>query len=245
MSIKQLVTLAAGLAALSATSVASAKEITVMYAVNPPLMCEKNGQIDCVAGNLLKAAAKSSGFTLKAQQLPWARALETLNQTPNAIFAAQPVPDGAKPPGAQLLPVWTDDVFIWTLDGRKLSSDADIAKLQSVAVRRGTPFAVYMERKKSSAKIVDTNDWVQAAQMLDAGRVEAMTLTGQVGQANIVEAQKVPAARVNKYKVGELTFWLMSADQPSPEVAEFKKAVEAEKAKPEFQAELKRMGVRP
>lgn len=245
MNIKHLIHFAAGLAVLSASAIASAKEIVIMYAVNPPLMCEKNGQIDCIAGNLLKAAAKAGGFTLKPQQLPWARALEALNQTPNAIFAAQPVPDGAKPPGTQLLPVWTDDVFIWTLDGRKLNTDADVAKLQSVAVRRGTPFTVFMERKGSTAKVVDTNDWLQAAQMLDAGRVDAMTLTGQVGLANIVEAQKIPASRVNKYKVGELTFWLMAAGQPAPEVLEFKKAVEAEKAKPEFQADLKRMGVRP
>ena len=243
MSIKHTLFAAACFASIASVS---AKEITIMYAVNPPLMCEKNNQIDCVAGNLLKAAAKAGGFTLKTQALPWARAIETLDQTPNAVFAAQPVPDGANPPGgAKLLSVWTDDVFVWTLDGRKLTSDADVAKLQSVAVRRGTPFAVYMQRKGSTAKIVDTNDWVQAAQMLDAGRVDAMTLTGQVGQANIVDAQKIPVSRVNKYKVGELTFWLMSSAKAGPEVAEFKKAVETAKAQPEFQAELKRMGVRP
>lgn len=234
------------LACLAASNLALAKEIVVIYAVNPPLMCEKNNQIDCVAGNLLKAAAKTSGFELKAQPMPWARALEELDKTPNAIFAAQPIPDGANPPGGtKMLPVWTDDVFIWTVDGRKLGSDADVAKLQSVAIRRGTPFAVYLQRKNAPAKVVDTNDWVQAAQMLDAGRVEAMALTGQVGQANIIDGAKVAASRVNKYKVGELTFWVMSGAKSSPDVAEFKKAIEAEKGKPEFQAELKRMGVRP
>lgn len=246
MSLKSIArTSAFFVSTLLASATASAKEITVLYAVNPPLMCEKSGQIDCVAGNLLKAAAKASGFAIKAQALPWARALQALEETPNAVFAAQPVPDGAPAPGTKLMAVWTDDVFIWTLDDRKISSDADIAKLQSVAIRRGTPFSVFMDRKKSAAKVVDTNDWVQAAQMLDGGRVDAMTLTGQVGQASIIEAQKIPPSRVNKYKVGELTFWIMSGTKVGPEMAEFRKALEAEKAKPEFQAEFKRLGVRP
>lgn len=230
---------------LCAASAVSAKEITVLYAINPPLICEKDGQIDCVGGNLVKAAAKAGGFEIKAQALPWARALEVLEQTPNAIFVAQPVPDGAPAPGTKLLAVWTDDVFIWTLDARKIASDADVATLQTVAIRRGTPFATFLQRKKSGAKVVDTNDWVQAAQMLDTGRVDAMALTGQIGQANIVDIQKVAPSRINKYKVGELSFWIMSGSKTGPEVAEFRKALETEKGKAEYQGMLKQMGVRP
>jgi ABC-type amino acid transport substrate-binding protein len=137
-------------------------------------------------------------------------------------------------------------VFVFTLRDRKIASDADLKALGKINVRRGSPFVAYLEKKGVADKIHGTNDWVQGAQMLDAGRVDAMALTGLIGRTNIVDLQKVPEAQVNRYKVGDIGWFMVTKPGAiSADLEAFRKALEAEKAKPAYQAVLKQFGVRP
>ena len=224
----------------------AAKEIEILISNNPPLICMANGELDCIAGNLIKAAAKAGGFTLKVNDVPLARAKEIMETNPNALFAASGRNEFSENLYNWFFQVYTDDVFIFTLGDKKINSDADIAKLGKINVRRGSPFGAYLDKRGYASKITETNEWTQGAQMLESGRVDGMCLTGIVGLKNIVELQKIPAAQVNKYKVGEMA-WFLNAKlrgTPSPDLLEFKKFLEAEKAKPPFQEALKKYGVR-
>jgi len=224
----------------------TAKELTVLYTNNPPLICAKNGELDCLAGTLMKNAAKAGGFTLKASEVPWARAQETLDSNPNTVFAATGRNEFSEAQFGWFFRVYTDDVFVWTLRDKKVANDGDLAKLGKINVRRGSPFGAYLDKRGFGSKIYETADWVQGAQMLNEGRVDGMCLTGLIGRTNIIDIQKIPEAQVNKYKVGEMAWYINSKHgaAPSAELMEFKKLMEAEKAKPYFVDMLNKFGVR-
>ncbi len=193
----------------------------------------------------LKAAAKAGGFTLKLNEVPWARAKDQIEQTPNALFAATGRNEFTEKQFNWFFQVYSDDVFVFTLRDKKVGADADLKGLGKINVRRGSPFAAYLEKRGLADKVYETNDWVQGAQMLDAGRVDAMCLTGLIGRTNIVDLQKVPESQVNRYKVGDIGWYIISkAGTLSPELEAFRKALDAEKAKPAFQGVLKSYGVR-
>ena len=235
---------AATFAALPTTS-AWATEIQVFYTNNPPLICAKNGELDCIAGNLMKAAAKAGGFTLKLNEVPWARAKDQIEQTPNAVFAATGRNEFTEKQFNWFFQVYSDDVFVFTLGDKKIASDADLKGLGKINVRRGSPFAAYLEKRGLADKVNETNDWVQGAQMLDAGRIDAMCLTGLIGRTNIVDLQKVPESKVNLYKVGDIGWYIITKPGAvSPALESFRKAMEAEKAKPAFGNVVKSFGVR-
>ena len=247
MKISKVIILCSGIVAMFlSTQARAAKEIEVLITNNPPLICQINGELDCIAGNLLKAAAKAGGFTLKTREVVWARAKEILETTPNALFASTGRNEFSEGSFNWFFQVYTDDVFIFTLGDKKIASDADIAKLGKINVRRGSPFGAYLDKRGHASKILETAEWTQGAQMLDAGRVDGMCLTGIVGNKNIIDLQKIPESKVNRYKVGEISWFLNAKSQGalSPELLEFKKFLEAEKAKPAFQDALKKHGVR-
>ena len=239
---------ALALAALSALPMApawAAPEIQVFYTHNPPLICMKNGELDCIAGNLMKAAAKAGGFTLKLNEVPWARAKDQIEQTPNALFAATGRNEFTEKQFNWFFPIYSDDVFVFTLRDKKLAGEGDLKALGKINVRRGSPFAAYLEKRALGDKVYETNDWVQGAQMLEAGRVDAMCLTGLIGRTNIVDLQKVPEANVNRFKVGDIGWYIITKSGPlSADLEAFRKAMDAEKAKPPFQAVLKTFGVK-
>ncbi len=233
-------------AALPATPALAAGEIQIFYTNNPPLICAKDGELDCIAGNLMKAAAKAGGFKLKLNEVPWARAKDQIEQTPNALFAATGRNEFTEKQFNWYFPVYSDDVFVFTLRDKKINSEADLKTLGKINTRRGSPFVAYLDKRGLADRIYETNDWVQGAQMLDAGRVDAMCLTGLIGRTNIVDLQKVPASQVNRFKVGDIGWFIITKSGPvSADLEAFRKALEAEKAKPAFQAVLKSYGVRP
>lgn len=243
--VRRTLTLATFATLPAAPALASA-EIQVFYTNNPPLICAKNGELDCIAGNLMKAAAKAGGFKLKLNEVPWARAKDQIEQTPNALFAATGRNEFTEKQFNWYFPVYSDDVFVFTLRDKKVNSDADLKALGKINTRRGSPFVAYLDKRGVADKIHETNDWVQAAQMLDAGRIDAMCLTGLIGRTNIVDIQKVPESQVNRYKVGDIGWFIITKSGPvSADLEAFRKALEAEKAKPAFQAVLKGFGVRP
>ena len=233
------------LAAVPAAPAMAAAEIQVFYTNNPPLICAKNGELDCLAGNLMKAAAKAGGFTLKLNEVPWARAKDQIEQTPNALFAATGRNEFTEKQFNWFFPVYSDDVFVFTLRDKKVAGDADLKNLGKINVRRGSPFVAYLEKRGLADKVYETNDWVQGAQMLDAGRVDAMCLTGLIGRTNIIDLQKVSESQVNKYKVGDIGWYIITKPGAvSADLEAFRKAMEAEKAKPAFQNALKTFGVK-
>lgn len=218
-----------------------AKEIEVFWTDNPPLICQKNGELDCMAGVLLKNAAKAGGYTLKLSEVPWARALDALDKNPNAIFAATGRNDFSEAGSAWYQQVYSDKVNLFTLDGKKITSDADIAKLSKVIVRRGSPFSTYMKKKGAEDRVSETTDWKQAVSMVEAGRADGMCLSNLIGTTNLVTIGKIAESRVNRYEVGGINWWLVTAvhKQLSPDLTAFKGLLEAEKTKPYFQDILK------
>jgi ABC-type amino acid transport substrate-binding protein len=233
------------LSTLLPAAAALAAEIQIFYTNNPPLICAKNGELDCIAGNLLKAAAKAGGHTLKHSEVPWARAKEQLEQVPNALFAATGRNEFTEKQFNWYFPVYSDDVFVFTLRDQKIASEADLKGLGKINVRRGSPFVAYLEKRGMADKVYETNDWTQGAQMLDAGRVDAMCLTGLIGRTNIIDLQKVADSQVNRFKVGDIGWYIITKPGAvSPDLESFRKLLEAEKAKPAFQSAIKSFGVR-
>jgi ABC-type amino acid transport substrate-binding protein len=220
---------------------AGAAEIQVFWTDNPPLICQKNGELDCMAGILIKNAAKAGGYTLKATQIPWARALDMLDNTPNAMFASTGRNEFSEKSFNWYMQVYSDKVNIFTLDAKKLASDADIGKLSKVAIRRGSPFPDYLIKRGHGNRVFETNDWQQAVGMLDLGRVDAMCLTNLIGTTNLVQLGKLAEARINRYPVGEMSWYVITASNKpvSADLQAMKKLMEAEKAKPYFQDILK------
>jgi len=237
--------LALTLAAMLPGAAQAGGEIQIFYTNNPPLICAKNGELDCIAGNLLKAAAKAGGFTLKHSEVPWARAKEQIEQVPNALFAATGRNEFTEKQFNWYFPVYSDDVFVFTLRDKKVASEGDLKGLGKINVRRGSPFVAYLEKRGLADKVYETNDWVQGAQMLDAGRVDAMCLTGLIGRTNIIDLQKVPDAQVNRFKVGDIGWYIITKPGAvSLDLEAFRKVLDAEKAKPAFQSVIKSFGVR-
>jgi ABC-type amino acid transport substrate-binding protein len=236
---KNLFTLLAAFAFLQGNLYA--KEIEVFWTDNPPLICYKNGELDCMAGILLKNAAKAGGYTLKLSEVPWARASDALEKNPNSIFAATGRNEFSEKNASWFHQVYSDKVNLFTLDGKKVISDADVAKLGKVVIRRGSPFSAYLKKKGAEDKIIETVDWKQGVSMLEAGRADGMCLSNLIGTTNIVTLGKVPEARVNRYEVGSISWWLVTAaNKPlSPDLTAFKALLETEKGKPYFQEILK------
>jgi hypothetical protein len=227
-------------------AVVQAKEILVFVTNNPPLICMRNGELDCMAGVLMKNAARAGGFTLKVEEIPWARAQLSIEKSPNAIFASSGRNEISESQYGWIFQVYSDDVYIWTLRDKKIGSNADIAKLETISVRRGSPFGAYVTKLGYADKIVEKNEWTQAAAMLDAGRVDAMCLTGLIGRTNIIDLQKVPEEQVNKFKVGEISWWINAQHSGaiSADLQEFRMLLEVEKSKPYFRETLRKYGVR-
>ena len=238
--------LACALGFLVSSQARAAKEIEVFYTENPPLICARNGELDCIAGKLINAAARSGGFTIHSREVPWSRAEHMLESRANALFASTGRNEFSESHYHWYFQVYTDDVFIWTLRDKKITSDADIARLGKINVRRGSPFGAYLEKRGYGAKVYETGDWVQGVKMMELGRVDGQCYTGLIGHKNIIELQKIPEADVNRYKVGELSWYLNARahGELSPELVEFKRLLAAEKAKPGFQNLLKKHGVR-
>ena len=224
----------------------AAKEIEVLYTENPPLICARDGELDCIAGQLINAAARRGGFTIRSREVPWTRAEQMLESRANALFASTGRNEFSESHYNWYFQIYTDDVFIWTLRDKKITSDADIARLGKINVRRGSPFGAYLDKRGYGAKVYETGDWVQGVKMMELGRVDGQCYTGLIGRTNIIGLQKIPEAGVNRYKVGELSWYLnaRAKGELSPELVEFKRLLELEKGKPEFQNVLKKHGVR-
>jgi len=228
----------------------------------------KNNELDCIAGRLFKNAAKAGGFTLNAKEISWARTQDALSSNPHSIFLATGRNEFTEGSFNWFFRVYTDDVFIFTLDGRRVSSDADVRALKRIGVRRGSPFGAYLEKRGAQRSIVDTVDWVGAAKMLNKGNLDAMCLTGVIGRQNILEIEGVNPSRLRTYKVGEMGWWIITASDKgnTPEIQSlinwyaaersakgkvnreeleaFRNLLAVEKSKPYFQALLAQYGVR-
>lgn len=218
-----------------------AAEIQIYWTDNPPLICQKNGELDCMAGLLIKNAAKAGGYTLKTTHIPWARALDMLDSAPNALFAATGRNEFTEKNFNWFFQVYSDKVNIFTLDDKKINADADISKLGKVATRRGSPFPDYLIKRGLGNRMFETNDWQQAVGMLDLGRVDAICLTNLIGTTNLVQLGKLQESRINRFPVGDISWFVISASgKPlSADLQAMKRLMEAEKAKPYFQDILK------
>lgn len=244
-----------------------ATEMEVFFSTNPPLVCSENGELGCIAGVLVRNAAKAAGLTLKAREISLAQAGDVLASHPDSLFLAMGRNEFSERSFNWFFRVYSDDVFIFTLDRRRLYEDEDIAKLGRIGVRRGSPFGEYLKKKGHAEKAHETVDWVEAVKLMNTRQIDGMCLTGLVGRTHL-RAQGIPADRQNAYKVGELSWWLItSADNYLiPEMSDFirynenrrvsegkmdkigldgfKRALEAEKEKPYFQEMLRQSGVR-
>lgn len=220
----------------SSVSHAENEEITVFYADNPPLICMKDGKLDCIAGQLINMAAAHGGFKITPREIPWVRTAESLSSTENSLFAATGRNEFTESSSNWYFEVYTDDVNLFTLDDKKISSDSNIQTLQGIVVRRGGPFANYVMAHNASDKIVEVNDWKQAVAMLDAGRADAMCLTDLIGSINLIGIAGIKTERINKYKVGEMS-WSLVTDKKSeltPALINFHKSLSAAKESDEY-----------
>lgn len=222
----------------STKSFSEGAEITVFYADNPPLICMKDGRLDCISGRLINMAADIGGYKIIPREIPWARAEESLSSTRNAVFASTGKNDFTEKSSTWFFEVYSDDVNVWTLDGKKISSEMDILKLKTIAVRRGSPFLNYLTKINVVNKAVEVNDWKQAVAMLEAGRVDAMCLTELVGNLNLVKLAGIKPERVNKYKVGEMAWSITTAKdvELTPDLVGFQSALSIAKNTDEYRA---------
>lgn len=215
---------------------ACAKEIQVYWTDNPPLICQKNGRLDCIAGLLIRNAAEAGGYTIKTIEIPWARAAVTFDKAPNAIFAATGRNEFTEKDFNWFFPVYSDKVYLFTLDDKIIKSDADMARLRKVAIRRGSPFFDYLQQRGLGDRALPTNDWQQAVGLVAMKRADGMLLTDLIGTTNLVGIGKLNPSRINRFEVGKMSWYIISAfDKPlSPDLVEFKTLLEQEKAKPYF-----------
>jgi hypothetical protein len=220
---------------------ACAKEIQVYWTDNPPLICQKNGKLDCIAGLLIRNAAKAGGYTIKSIEIPWARAGVAFDKSPNSIFAATGRNEFTEKDFNWFFQVYSDKVYLFTLDDKIIKSDADMAGLQKVAIRRGSPFFDYLHKRGIGSKALETNDWQQAVGLVAMKRVDGMLLTNLIGTTNLVGLGKLNEARINRFEVGKMSWYIISAfDKPlSADLMEFRMLMEQEKAQPYFQEILK------
>lgn len=219
---------------------ACAKEIQVYWTDNPPLICQKNGKIDCIAGVLIRNAAKAGGYTIKSIEIPWARAVVAFDKSPNAIFAATGRNEFTEKDFNWFFQVYSDKVYLFTLDDKIIKSDAEMAGLQKVAIRRGSPFFDYLEKRGIGNKALVTNDWHQAVGLVAMKRADGMLLTNLIGTTNLVSLGKLDESRINRFEVGKMSWYIISAfDKPlSADLVEFQMLMEQEKSKSYFQQML-------
>ncbi len=224
-----------------------ANGIDVFYTNNPPLICLRNGELDCFAGTLIRNAALAGGITLRLHELPWARASFHIKGRSGAIFAATGRNPDSEERYGWLFQVYSDDVFLWTLASKKISSDEDLVKLEYINVRRGSPFGYYVKRLGQQDKLVETTTWEQASAMLAMGRIDAMCITGLIGYTNLVTLRHLAERDLSKYKVGEMGWWIaLPVDvAPSADIVRLRSLLEHEKAQPYYQDMLKNAAVRP
>ncbi len=228
------------------TSSAISAEFEILWTDNPPLICKKNGELDCLAGLLLKNAAKVGNHTLKTFEIPWARAVIQLGKNPNSIFAATGRNSFSDPNLNFFFQIYSDNVFLFTLDQNKVCKDTDIGAIRHIVIRRGSPFDGYLTNKGFGGKIVQTDDWHQAVGMLERNRVGGMVLSNLIGMTNLVNLAGINESRINRYDVGEISWFLIGASgkPPSAELQSFKLLLKKEKEKPYFQKLLRDFGVR-
>ncbi len=221
-------------------------EFEILWTNNPPLICEKNGELDCLAGLLLKNAAKAGGHTLKTYEIPWARAKIQLKIKPNSIFAATGYNVFSDPNLNFSFQIYSDDVFLFTLNQIKVCQDSDISAIRNIAVRRGSSFHNYLTNKGFSGQIVETDDWHQAVGMLKRKRVDGMVLSNLIGMTNLVTLEGINDSLINRYEVGKISWFLIGASgkPPSPELQSFNLLLKKEKQKPYFQKLLRDFGLR-
>jgi len=226
-------------------SSACAKEIQVYWTDNPPLICQKNGKLDCIAGLLIRNAARAGGFTIKTIEIPWARAVVSFDKSPNAIFAATGRNEFTEKDFNWFFQVYSDKVYLFTLDDKIVKSDAEMILLQKVAIRRGSPFFDYLEKRGLVDRALATNDWHQAVGLVAMKRVDGMLLTNLIGTTNLVDLGKLDESRINRFEVGKMSWYIISAfDKPlSADLVEFQLLMEQEKSKSYFQEMLNRFKV--
>lgn len=220
---------------------AHAREIKVYWTDNPPLICEKNGELDCVAGVLIKNAAKAGGISIRSVEIPWARAPGVLDRVPNAIFAATGKNEFTEKSFNWFFQVYSDKVNVFTLDEKTIKSEAELAHMGKIAIRRGSPFFDYLKKRGIQDKVHETNDWRQAVAMMEMRRVDGLCLTNLIGTTNIVTLGKVSESRLNRYQVGDMSWYIITASDHAlnADLQELQALMAAEKAKPYFQEILK------
>lgn len=220
---------------------AQAREIQVYWTDNPPLICQKNGELDCVAGVLIRNAAKAGGFSIKSVEIPWARAPGVLDRIPNAIFAATGKNEFTEKNFNWYFQVYSDKVNVFTLDERVIKSDAELAGMGKIAIRRGSPFLDYLKKRGIQDKVYETNDWRQAVAMMELRRVDGLCLTNLIGTTNIVTLGKVSEPRLNRYPVGDMSWYIITASDHAlnADLQELQVLMAVEKAKPYFQEILR------
>ncbi|CAN7304533.1 hypothetical protein LJR289_001515 [Pseudoduganella sp. LjRoot289] len=218
-----------------------AREIKVYWTDNPPLICEKNGELDCVAGVLIRNAAKAGGISIRSVEIPWARAPGVLDRIPNAIFAATGKNEFTEKSFNWFFQVYSDKVNVFTLDEKTIKSDAELARLGKIAVRRGSPFIDYLKKRGIQDKVHETNDWRQAVAMMEMRRVDALCLTNLIGTTNIVTLGNVSESRLNRYQVGDMSWYIITASDHAlnEDLQQLQALMTVEKAKPYFQEILK------
>lgn len=213
---------------------------------NPPLICLKNNKLDCIAGTLVKNAAKQGGFAINVTEVPWARAQVDFSKVENGIFISTGRNEFTENKYNWYFQIYSDDVFIFTLGSLKIKSDKDLKKLKSIGLRIGSPFFDYVNKKGLGSKIYEVRDWVHMSKMLKKSRIDAMCLTGLIGRTNIINLAGIKNSELNTFKVGEMSWYIIMPKEKklNKDLIYFKDLLKLEKDKPYFQEMLTKYQVR-
>lgn len=216
-----------------------AEPIVAYTAVLPPYTLGADAARPGISHDLLVEMASRAGVALEITYLPWGRAQETVQKTPNSLlFTATRSAAREDKYGWVALMVQPQEVFVTV--GPRIDSYEAASSLSQVLVLANTPRSRRLQDAGMS-DLTEVTEVEQAARMLNGGRVEAWYTLNQRAAAAFVEVGLDPSQLVFGEALKTSDNWLASNLEFDPAIAAaLAKALEEMRADGTYDAVLER-----
>ena len=220
----------ATLLAQPAAPVAPPQQLQMIGAHRPPYMIDSSGFGTGPAVELLQILARRVGADQAVRILPFQRALLALEQG-NALYPAL-----LRTPQRETRFIWIGEVyadravFFTRKDKRPVNSLAAARELPRVSVMRGSELQGMLQSFGLDS-FDTTNNELDNARLLHAGRIDGWFALRAVGRATWAQLQFDPAELHASEAFATLPFWIAgSADLPEGTVTALRAAYRAARA---------------
>jgi len=220
---------------------AESDAIEFHISTNLPVICVREGKLDCIAGRLVDRACALEGLRYRFTDRPWKRAEEEIVESNGSAFFLVTGKDEGNSKLDWFFEVYSDEVWIYSF--RPLDAESP-GRSGLVGVRRGSPFD-QIPSQYGSFSVYALNNWPSGAMMLKRHRLDAVLATRLVIEANMVQSPILADLRGYHKAIGRMGWYIVrdSRAAPSEAAQRFKRGLEAARAEPWFAEMLASYGV--